>query len=196
MQSGYPSLSWLLAIGVLVSSACGNEVRVQKAGGDGDGSNGGKEVLDEKCYSACLEKGEAAEVCDAYCTVDDGDGKGGAGAKGTDKGTGATGNDGTGGFGASGVDPADEKSCIQCWYDESDATGACSAEAKACELSLACTQLQWCPLICEKPGCWQECNEIIPTGVEPLSDLVQCMACDGGPCANECEDSVMLAYCD
>jgi len=197
MLSNVPPVSWLLAMGMLSISACGHEVRAQKSGGDGDDPNGGEVVIDEQCHDDCIEKGEPADECDAWCTVKGG-GEGGAGAKGgtTKPGTGAAGNEGTGGFGASGVDPAEEKSCIQCWYDESKATGTCSAEAKACELSLACTQLQWCPIICEEPGCWEECNDIIPTGVAPLSDLVQCIACNGGPCAAACAGSVMLSYCE
>lgn len=197
LWSRFAALS-LGCVGVFVSSACGHEVRVQRGAGDGDGDGfeGGDSVVDEKCYDACLNKGVPSDDCEAYCSA--GAGKDGAGAAGTGsgKGTGAAGNSGTGGFGASGVDPVEEKSCIECWYDESEETGQCSDEAKACQASLACTQLQWCPVLCEKPGCWEECNEIIPSGVEPLRDLVECMVCDGGPCAEECADSVMLSYCE
>jgi len=149
------------------------------------------------------------------------DGKGGTGATSGKGGTGGTGGStggtggstgGTGGSvggaagstgGAAGStggtggkpDPAVEKSCVQCWYD-TQVNGACVNEAKACEESLACSQLQWCPQLCGKPDCVEECNQIIPTGVAPLTALVQCMACGNAPCASDCEGSVLLSYCD
>ena len=88
------------------------------------------------------------------------------------------------------------KSCIECWYDEEQNEGACRAESNACEESLACTQLQWCPSLCDQDNCIENCNDVIPTGVPILTALVQCMACNEGPCAESCADSDMLAYCD
>jgi len=176
-------------------SACGSEVRVVSR--DGERSD-----VDQGCYSGCVAKGVPEADCEIYCSdlVDDSDKKG-TGASGK-TGTGGSGKTGTGaganagGAGSDELDPELEKSCVKCWYDESASTGACGAEAKACESSVACTQLQWCPTLCGKLGCWQECNDVIPSGVDPLAALVQCMACGQGPCAEVCQGSVMLSYCD
>ena len=86
------------------------------------------------------------------------------------------------------------KNCITCWEEQAE-SGICAEQLEACQDSLACTQLQWCPVLCERGDCVTECNEIIPTGVPILTALVQCMACGNGPCSNECEDSILLAYC-
>lgn len=142
--------------------------------------------LDRSCFDACVDKGEEPDDCRAICTVPD-DKKG---SKSTSDAGIALGEDA--GLDEK-LDPTIEKPCIECWYEDA---AACVDQAKACEASLACNQLQWCPSLCGKPDCVDECNEIIPTGVAPLADLVQCAVCDDGPCAQACEDSVMLSYCD
>ncbi|MDP6946804.1 MAG: hypothetical protein QF464_21820, partial [Myxococcota bacterium] len=124
---------------------------------DGDGQT------DESCYEACLEKGAPADECAAWCTADD-DGKPGAGDKPP-----TGGDDPDDGVPAQVLDPAVEKPCIECWYDETQTGGACANEAKTCEASLACTQLQWCPTLCGKAECFDECNTVIPSGVEALT---------------------------
>jgi hypothetical protein len=177
-------------IGALALAACGSDVKSNKGAGGGA-------TLDAECYDSCVAKGEAPALCTAFCSEGKGgdDGKGKT-SSGTSSASGGSGSVGGGGTAGGPVDVELEKSCIGCWYDEAQATGVCGAEAKACEDSLACTQLQWCPLLCEKDDCIEECNVIIPTGVAPLTALVQCMACDGGPCAGACQGSVMLSYCD
>jgi len=179
-------LLWALAATAV--AACGSDVLTDKPAG-GDGSD-----VDLKCYDDCIAKGVSAADCTAYCSgAEDDDGKGTS--KGGASGSGGAAGTAGDGTGAGEIDPEAEKTCIQCWYDEAQVNGTCATEAEACEESLACTQLQWCPFICEQPNCVEECNEVIPMGVEPLTALVQCMACDGGPCASECQASVMLAYC-
>jgi hypothetical protein len=184
---------WSLTLGALTVSACGSDVTSPT-----DVATGGASGVDPKCYDACIAKGESPADCTASCADTKGDG-GKTTSSGTSTSTSTT-SSGTGGTGSSssssGIDPEVEKPCVQCWYDEADNGGPCEAEATACTYSLACTQLQWCPTMCEKPGCFEECNAIIPTGVAPLAALVQCSACNGGPCADECQGSVMLAYCN
>ena len=99
----------------------------------------------------------------------------------------------TSGSGSGGIDPDIEKPCIECMYSQQ--APACEQQATACEQDLACQQLQWCPTLCGKDGCFEECNEVIPDGVAPLSALVQCAVCDAGPCAQECVGSVLLGFC-
>jgi hypothetical protein len=175
-------LSWIVTLGVLTVGACGDEVVTSL----GDEGTGGSKTGPE-CYDDCIQKGETPENCADYCS---GKGTGGSGAASSGSG-GTTTSSGTGG-----IDPESNKPCVQCWYDEDETNGACTAEAMACQYSLACTQLQWCPVICEKDGCIEQCNAIIPTGVADLTALVQCAVCNGGPCADECQDSVFLYYCE
>jgi len=197
---------WTLGLGALTMLACSSDVW-------GPAADKG---TDEDCYDSCVAKGESPDLCSSYCSADskscydDCVAKGvpptdctavcAAWEGGTKPGVGGTAGSGAssgiGGSSSSPIDPELEKTCVECWYDVSQTGEACEDEAKACDQSLACTQLQWCPLICAKPDCWQECNEVIPTGVAPLTALVQCVACDDGPCAEECQDSVMLGYCN
>ncbi len=180
-----------LFVGALAFAGC---VTDDEPSPDGDGED------EQACLDACLAKGGSDDECTAWCT-NPGDGKPGAGEKPPSGGVTA---DGGGREGDPGempdpgetLDPEVEKPCIQCWYDETETGGACNEEAKACEASLACTQLQWCPTLCGKPECFEECNAVIPTGVAPLTALAQCAVCNDGPCADACEDSVMRAYCD
>jgi hypothetical protein len=161
--------------GAALIAACNAEVRTTNA------SAGAGATVDPGCFEACVDKGESAEVCTAFC-MDKGTS---SGSKGSSVGT------GTGG----GPDPAIEKPCINCLYEESVGT-TCEALAATCKDSVACTQLQWCPTLCGEPNCWTECNDVIPSGVKPLSALVQCMACGEAPCADACAKSVVLSYCD
>ena len=167
---------------------------------DGSGGSGGS----VDCYDDCIKKGEDPEVCAQACSGGKGGsgGDGGSGAMGVGGNTGHPGGFGgtmggsggsTGGSGGK-IDPEREKPCVECMYDR--AGTECAAEAEACEKSLACQQLQWCPSLCGSPDCLEECNDIIPTGVAPLSALVQCAACSGGPCAEECQGAAILAYCN
>ena len=43
----------------------------------------------------------------------------------------------------------DSKNCIGCWEEQAE-RGFCEEQLNACEESLACTQLQWCPVLCEE----------------------------------------------
>lgn len=205
------TLSWVLrhaalAAGAAAAIACSADVV-----GPGKGS-------DADCYDACVAKGSKPEECSAFCSKSADSCYEGCVAKGVPPaectavcsllgsggktpGTGGTAGSGasgaTGGAGTiPGLDPDQEKTCIQCWYDATQTGGICADEGMACEYDLACTQLQWCPLICGKAECWAECNAIIPTGVAPLTALVQCVACGSGPCSEPCQGSVMLNYCN
>jgi len=176
-----------LLVALAVASACGSSLEATGAGGAGGAGSGGSQ-LDQGCYDDCVAKGETPEECTAYCTS----GTGGKGAGG--KGTTTTSTSGTAGAGG-GFDVPLEKACIECWDD--NANGICSAQYETCDKSLACIQLRNCPFSCVvNKDCIEECNQIIPTGVAPLTALVQCMACSGGPCEQECQDSVTLFYCD
>lgn len=176
----------LFALGLSIA-ACGGSV--QSASGGAGGAN-----VDQECFEACVDKGLSTAECNDWCDKgSSASGKGATTSTATTGGTTGSGTTTTSGGGK--LDPELEKSCIDCWYDESASTGQCAEQAAICEADLACQQLQWCPLLCEGENCFEECNEIIPSGVEPLSALVQCMACDGGPCAQACAGSLMLQYC-
>ena len=202
---------WLLC--AVLIAACGSEVTAPDQGKGGAKTDSGCYdaciakgsspeacqgacALDGDCYDACIAKGEPVDVCAAYCSGGVGGKGSGTGGKTGVGGSGAAGSSSSGSGAAGGFDVEVEKSCVSCWYDETVTGGACQAEATACQQSLACTQLQWCPSFCGKPGCLDECNAIIPSGVAPLTALVQCVACDGGPCAEACNGSVMLQYCN
>ncbi len=160
---------------------------------DGGGGNSGTTV-DPECHEACVAKGVDSDECDAYCSKSAD--KGGA-SSGTKSGSaGATTSAGPGATGATtgGLDVEGEKTCIECWEEQS--AGSCAAPYEACEESLACVQLRNCPFSCiGKESCLEECNEIIPSGVPPLSALVQCMMCGAGVCAAPCAGSIYQAYC-
>ena len=169
------------------ASACGSSVEATDVGGGGSGGS----QLDQGCYDDCVAKGATPQECTAYCTS--GTGGKGAGGKGAG-GNGSTSTSGTAGAGG-GFDEPLEKACIACWDD--NANGICSAQYETCDKSLACIQLRNCPFSCViNKDCIEECNQIIPTGVAPLTALVQCMACSGGPCEQECQDSVTQSYCN
>lgn len=180
------------------------------AGSSGSGgSSHDAGVQDQDCLDACVGKGLTKEECESYCTKPPGGaggtgGKGGGAAAGGDGGTGVGGKGGAGfgglpGTGGAGgmagapVDPAVEKPCVSCLQDPRD---ACADERKACEESLACAQLAWCPTLCGRAGCLAECNEVIPSGVAPMKSLVRCAACGDGPCADACRGAAVLSYCE
>lgn len=180
---------------VVLSAALGACVEDREPTHDGQSED------ELECREACIAKGvseaDCVEACAEIASKDPGSGKpekpdderaNGDPAAGTDP------ADDNHTAPDDGHDPAAEKSCVQCWYDAE--AGACADEAKACEDSLACTQLQWCPFLCEDTDCVEQCAEIIPSGVEPLTALVRCAICDDGPCAEACADSAMLAYCE
>lgn len=170
------ALWWLLGIAVVV--ACGSDVSQSEGSGGAGGS-----TVDPGCFQACVDKGVSEEECNAACTEDD--------TKTSSKSSTQTSTGSAGG----GVDELYEKSCYVCM--EENAGDTCGEELKACEASLACLQLRDCPFTCgEKPGCIEECNEIIPTGVAALTALVQCMSCGVGPCSDECSESLTQAYCE
>ena len=166
-------------------------------------------MLDLECFDACIAKGVESIECEGYCSLaEDDDFRKEAGEKSVD---GRWDKDDEDEWDNGGTNPdrderdreqreqkereAEEdiraKECVTCWYEQAD----CSAQAEACEESLACTQLQWCPFLCDRPDCVQECNEIIPSGVELLTALAECAVCDSGACASECAGSNLLEYC-
>ena len=175
----------LVGVGVLalaLAAACGSDVTSAAGGAGGTGASSGSSQIDPDCYDACIAKGESDAVCMDACTDDTKS----ASSKSTSVGSGGAGG---------GIDVELEKACYACWEDNAD--GACATEHDTCEKSLACVELRNCPFTCgSKPGCVDECNAIIPTGVEPLTELAQCIMCDAGPCATACAESIMQAYCE
>lgn len=175
-------------------------------GGDVAGEGGTVDEVDPGCLDGCIDKGLSSEECRPICTIDPG-GEKAAGA--SDKSGGESFDDKGGGAGGSGdgdgdvagdpdpgeLDVAAEKDCVGCWYEQEQNGGACAEQTQACEASVACTQLQWCPSLCGKPECQPECDEAIPSGIPLLRALVGCVACDDGPCAAACQGSVALSYC-
>jgi hypothetical protein len=173
---------------ILIAAACGSSVTTTETGpaaGGAAASGGGGKQVDQDCYDACVGKGIGEAECTELCSSSS-SGKGGDGAGMT-----TSGSSGSGGY----IDPDLEKACFECWYDVGD--DFCTEELETCEKSLACGQLRDCPFACKgTPECIGDCQEIIPTGVAPLTALVQCMACNNGPCADECAGAVTLVYCD
>jgi hypothetical protein len=177
-----------LALG-LWAAACGPEALDPTASSDDGGTRGGASG-DERGAEGASAEGAGER---------DGGGRDG-GADGTD-GKDDSGKDdgGKDDGGVDGGDPDDPNSgaairnCFGCWEDYS---AQCQVELDACKASLACSQLMDCPLACGyQPECITECNEIIPSGVEPLTAVIECMVCSGGPCAADCMNDVMLSYC-
>ena len=171
---------------------------------DAEHDNDEKSKSEQDCYAGCVAKGVTPEDCRSYCGPAGGKGSGGPGAGQGGSGGSAQGMAGTGGSGGDsggskgerGLDGRAAKDCVECWNDETRTEGTCAEEATRCRDNLACTQLQWCPLICEQDNCIEGCNEVIPTGVAPLTAIVRCAACGDGPCAEACRDSYLLSYCE
>lgn len=86
------------------------------------------------------------------------------------------------------------RACMECWYKS---PGPCAGLLEACESDLACSQLLECPYECgANEDCFAQCNEIIPSGVEPVTELVQCLVCqEDSPCAADCTLPGLLDYC-
>jgi len=99
-----------------------------------------------------------------------------------------------------GGDPDDPNSgvavreCLECWAEQS---AECQPLLDACKADLACGQLIDCPFACGGTlECVQECNEIIPSGVEALTEVMECLVCNNdAPCVADCQNDVMLSYC-
>lgn len=159
------------------AAACGSEVNV---GGGG---------LDQNCYDECIAGGRGDEACTEACTTSES----GSGANGT--GASGTGASGAGGDGAGGLDPdLVERNCFECLEDNAS---ACPAQHAACADDLACTLLKKCPFECfDDEQCIQQCKQVVPDGVPLVTELVECMVCNGPPCFEDCVDSVVYeAYC-
>jgi hypothetical protein len=89
----------------------------------------------------------------------------------------------------------EDRECLGCWYENK--MGECGALLTACEEDLACSLLMDCPYDCAgAPDCVEQCNAIVPTGVAPLTELVACIGCGDGPCAEACADSHFAEYCE
>ncbi len=201
-----------IATGFVVLAACGSSVSAPGSdpggtGGTGTGgagltssssSSSSSTTVDKDCYDDCVAKGKPGDYCEDICSG--GSSTSSSGSTTSSSGTGSTGSSSSGGTGSTGTtttttyDPGQEKTCLQCWNEQ--AAGQCSAVYKACENSLACTQLSTCHFACKgTPECFAECNTIIPSGVAPLTAVVQCMACNNGPCSVPCQTSILLGYC-
>ncbi len=65
---------------------------------------------------------------------------------------------------------------------------------EACMGSFACTTLLECHSKCEwTDACNHDCDEIIPSGVAMLKDLIGCIACE--QCTLPCAGSTLTIYC-
>ena len=209
-------LSWL----VILISGCVQQTASRDSAWRGDAEVAGVRV-DPDCLNACLDKGASRSDCEFACQLTDDkpsstDKDEHVQDKPSDEhdASDAAKPDALGGSDTQSSDGADEdaddevdadkeafeesrleKNCIECFYSPEQANGECTDEIRRCENSLACTQLQWCPSLCEADNCVESCREIIPQGVAPLQELVRCLACSGGPCADACEGRDILAYC-
>ena len=179
----------IAGLGLLaVPSACGSDVT---EGGTGDtttstSSSGG--YVDPDCYQDCLAKGGTEADCADRCWKDDGTGGGSSSS------TSSSTSSGTGG--TDGLNKETERDYYECMAKAEKYDGACTAEWKACNDSLACHMLLLCPYECYgDPDCIDQCHEIIPTGVELVTALIQCMVCDDGPCAGDCQNTTWQQYC-
>ena len=208
---------WLLVLFV----GCVEQTASRDQAWNGDASVASTAV-DTDCLDACLEKGASRSDCESACQLSEykptpadkdesmqdkpSDGQDESDAAESEA---VTDSDTQGPDGADEEENAAldaekeafeearrEKNCIECFYSPEQANGACAEEIESCENSLACTQLQWCPSLCEADNCIESCREIIPQGVAPLQALVRCLACSGGPCSDACAGRDILAYCD
>ncbi|MBW2452890.1 MAG: hypothetical protein JRI68_00170 [Deltaproteobacteria bacterium] len=179
----------LLGVGV-AAGACGADVTQGGTGGETTTSSTSSSSghVDPDCYEECIANGGTQADCEVRCWEDDG--TGGSSSSGTSSGTGGGGTGGTGG-----LDHQAERDCYECMTEaQSD---ACSTEWEECDADLACSMLLICPYECYgDPTCIDQCHEIIPTGVELITTLVQCMVCGDGPCAVDCENTTWQQYCD
>ena len=183
-----------LALGLLVNTgACDSSVLVDTGNPSAPGSGGGK--IDERCYERCVSKGGSEMDCTEECGVpDDGFGSGDPGETTSGGGTGKGVPGDPGEEEEEKFDGGVERDCYECMKKNAL---ACDDEYEACEESLACTMLSQCPYECFGDSeCIEECNSIIPSGVETLTALVQCMICEGGPCASDCDGSILGSYCE
>jgi len=89
----------------------------------------------------------------------------------------------------------EDRACHGCWYENK--LGECAELLAACEDDLACSLLMTCPYDCAgEPDCVEQCNAIVPSGVEPLTALANCMNCGQGPCVDACAESHFAEYCE
>jgi len=85
-----------------------------------------------------------------------------------------------------------ERACFACL----ESTEACEAQWDACEENLGCQLLLDCPFACGATAeCVAQCNDVIPSGVAPLTELYECLICNGGPCADACAAAALASYC-
>ena len=199
--------TWIaVGFGSLLALACGSDVSLV---GNGNGSgSGGTSTVDESCYERCIDIGGTPTECTAECSsagsstldercydecMDDG----GSSTECTEactvsssSGSGANGSSGGGNF-----DPElTERFCFECLEQNAS---ACPSEYEACADDLACTVLKKCPFEClDDEECIQQCNTIVPSGVPLLTELIECMVCNGPPCLADCADSIMFDYCE
>lgn len=120
----------------------------------------------------------------------------GSGSTGAGAGSGSTGasvgssSAGSGSTGSGGMPPS--KVCSDC--AQLAVEGPCQAAFDACNGSFACTTLLDCHSKCDwTDACNQNCDEIIPSGVAMLKDLIGCIACE--QCVLPCADSTLIIYC-
>ncbi len=119
----------------------------------------------------------------------------GSGSTSAGAGSGSTGSNGSssvgsGSTGSGGTPPS--KVCSDC--AQLAIEGPCQAAFEACDNSFACTTLLDCHSKCEwTDACNQDCDEIIPSGVAMLKDLIGCIACE--QCTLPCAGSTLTIYC-
>jgi hypothetical protein len=114
----------------------------------------------------------------------------GSGSSGAGSGSGSSGSGSSGSGG--GLSPPTE-ACWEC-AELKEESGQCEFELDQCFDNLACNTLFSCYDECEYGGdCVLECNEIVPSGVDAMSALLSCIACDN--CQMECAGSAFTQFC-
>jgi hypothetical protein len=150
--------------------------------------------------------------CGSNVTVQSGSGSGGAGSgaqasvtavtTGSGPGSGVTSGQGPGtgpttvvtssGAGGSPDLPPPSEECWGCV--EMVVGGPCEPFLAQCENDLACNVLVNCYEQCGWTGsCVKQCNSIVPSGVAPVSAILDCAACDH--CFDVCAGSSMMLFC-
>ncbi|MEQ9324872.1 MAG: hypothetical protein RIF41_37240 [Polyangiaceae bacterium] len=160
-------------VGATAVVACGSTIVVT----DGEGADG------EGAGTAFGKDDDGGEVG----KEDDGGKPVGASGSGAGSGSGSSGSSGSGGL----AEPS--KECWEC-LESVDDKELCAPQAEACYDDLACATLLACYEECGYWGpCMAECNEIVIGGVEAVTELMQCVACD--VCTDPCAGSSLSPFC-
>jgi len=172
-----------LALGALLLLACGSSIDVvgpQGGGGAGTSSGTGAGISSSSGTGASSTGSS---------------GSSGTGGTSTSSGTSTTssGSTSTSTGSSSGWLPPPSEWCSDCAEPAVD--GPCGWAMEACLDHFACDQLLKCHADCEwTQDCNEACDDIIPSGVPLLQDLMACVACE--VCQYACAGSSLEVYCN